>query len=161
MNALAWTCISCCAKQSNEQKLFWVYYKFILLLRRENSNCTYLYCAVRNSIIHIELASSTHEKLNIFIFNKILEACHEEKPLPPRTGLNIRCHRQSQVRRILIQSSPVRRLSYLLLAFNPFLPDCKTTFSRIFYIFLCYFEIFKTWTWLLWQIHILFYIKKH
>ena len=22
---------------------------------------------------------------------------------------------------------------------NPFLPDCKTTFSQIFYIFLCYF----------------------
>ena len=22
---------------------------------------------------------------------------------------------------------------------NPFLPDCKTTFSRIYYIFLCYF----------------------
>ena len=23
--------------------------------------------------------------------------------------------------------------------FDPFLPDCKTSFSRIFYIFLCYF----------------------
>ena len=35
------------------------------------------------------------------------------------------------------------------------------TFSRIFYIFLCHFKIFKTWTWLLCQIHIFFYIKKH
>ena len=29
---------------------------------------------------------------------------------------------------------------------NPFFPDCKTTFSRIFKIFLCYFLIVKTWT---------------
>ena len=27
----------------------------------------------------------------------------------------------------------------LQLNFNPFLPDCKATFSQIFYIFLCYF----------------------
>ena len=27
---------------------------------------------------------------------------------------------------------------------NPFLPDCKTSFSQIFFIFLCYFNIFKT-----------------
>ena len=35
--------------------------------------------------------------------------------------------------------------SFLLYTrFNPFLPDCKTSFSRIFCIFLCYFLIFKT-----------------
>ena len=39
-------------------------------------------------------------------------------------------------------------------AFNPFHPDCRATFPRIFYIFICYFYIFKTWTWLLCQIHI-------
>ena len=27
----------------------------------------------------------------------------------------------------------------IILKLNPFLPDCKTTFSRIFYIFLSYF----------------------
>ena len=26
---------------------------------------------------------------------------------------------------------------------NPFLPDCKTTFSRVLYIFLCYFYILR------------------
>ena len=39
-----------------------------------------------------------------------------------------------------------KNLSYLtvvawwwIFMFNPFFPDCKTTFSQIFYIFLCYF----------------------
>ena len=30
--------------------------------------------------------------------------------------------------------------SITFLHINPFLPDCKTSFSRIFYIFLCNFE---------------------
>ena len=36
----------------------------------------------------------------------------------------------------------------------------KQIFSRIFYTFLLYFFIFKTWTWMLCQIN-MFYIKKH
>ena len=49
----------------------------------------------------------------------------------------------------------------LLDSINPFLHDGKTFFSQIFKNFLCYFLIFKTWTWLLCQIHILFYTEKH
>ena len=55
----------------------------------------------------------------------------------------------------------VNESSARLFCLNPFHPDCKTIFPRIYNNFLLYFLIFKTWTWMLCQIHILFYIKKH
>ena len=94
-------------------------------------------------------------------------------PPPPPTPHHCTCGQRSRsAKQLTNRVNSQKSLPWVILTwaargpgwgnlFNPFRPDCKTIFSRILKHFSLYFSIFKTWAWLLCQIHILFLIKNH